>query len=83
MFNKPTEQFGGILIILSGVFNQNRATSCDFIFEKDESGSQALTGYNARKEMNDTRFLEPHSKQFAYDKVLGTKDEKDAKFKTY
>ena len=151
MLNKPKEQFGGIPMILSGDFNQNRPISGGFIFEKDDSGYKALinndrnelweqfelielseimrqrddkefsealtyfgnTGFidlpqryldvfnscirpfdsipkdavflfatnNARKEMNDTRIVEPYFEQFAYDKVIGAKDEKDAKFK--
>ena len=31
--------------------------------------------------MNDTRIVEPYFELFAYDKVIGAKDEKDAKFK--
>jgi hypothetical protein len=39
MLNKPDEVFGGIPIILSGDFNQNKPVgNGGFIFEKDMSG---------------------------------------------
>jgi putative transposon-encoded protein len=152
MLNKPDEVFGGIPIILSGDFNQNKPVgNGGFIFEKDMSGYKALqknninelweqfelielneimrqredkefsealtyfgnTGFidlpkrylnifnecicpqesipdNAlflfatnkdRKSMNDDRISKPYFKQYAFDKVHGAFDDKDAKLK--
>ena len=152
MLNKPDQVFGGIPMILSGDFNQNKPVgNGGFIFEKDLSGYKALlnnnvnelweqfelielneimrqredkefsealtyfgnTGFidlpkrylnifnecirpqesipnnalflfatnNDRKRMNDDRISKPYFKQYAFDKVLGVSDKKDAKLK--
>ena len=52
MLNKPNEKFGGIPIILSGDFNQNKPIMTGgFLFEPDESGYKVLYNNNEINEL--------------------------------